>query len=47
MGIDRIKLLAWLYARATPDRVPLVGSIYAGLAERLRRGDFDDDRNTN
>jgi len=47
MGIDRTKLLAWLDARAEPDRKPLVGAIYAGLAERLRRGEFDDDRNTN
>jgi len=46
MGIDKKKLLTWLDARAEPDRVPLVGAIYAGLAERLRRGEFDEDRNT-
>lgn|GEM_PF-2125729 len=39
--IDTAALLAWLTARARDTRSPLVGAVYAGLVERIRRGDFD------
>ena len=41
MAIDKDKLIAWIEAHAGMRRVPLVGAIYAGLADRIRRGDFD------
>jgi hypothetical protein len=39
--LDKDELLAWLEDRTGMDRKPLVAAIYAGLAERIRRGDFD------
>lgn len=40
--LNRDKLLAWLTAKAQ-HRTPLIGAIYAGLADRVRRGEFDGD----
>lgn len=40
--IDKPKLLAWLDSRAEKPSKPLVQAVYAGLAERVRRGEFDD-----
>jgi hypothetical protein len=47
MGLDRSALLKWLAERDT-DRKPyaapadlVVASIYAGLADRIRSGQFD------
>lgn len=39
--IDEAKLLAWLTERTTA-RSPLVASVYQGLADRVRRGDFEE-----
>lgn len=39
--IDKARLLVWLEARTGMDRKPLVAAIYAGLVERINRGDFD------
>jgi hypothetical protein len=38
--IDAKRLLAWLDTKAV-GRSVVVHSIYKGLAERIRRGDFD------
>lgn len=38
--IDKERLLVWLRARAQ-SASPLVGGIYAGLIERVSRGEFD------
>lgn len=38
--IDKAALLAWLRERAEV-RDPLVGAVYQGLAERIVRGEFD------
>lgn len=41
--IDTDRLLAHLRARA--DRTdPIIHAIYTGLADRVRRGDFDTDQ---
>jgi hypothetical protein len=48
VSIDKEKLLAFLEAEDA-RRMPyqgfdlVVASLYAGLAERVRRGDFDDE----
>jgi hypothetical protein len=39
--IDKEALLAWLEPRTGTDRKPLVAAIYAGLRDRIQRGDFD------
>ena len=41
MPLDKDKLLAWIEDHAERHPLPLVGAIYAGLAERISRGDFD------
>lgn len=41
MALDRDKLLAWLDRRAKSTGL-VAGAVYAGLAERIRRGDYDD-----
>jgi hypothetical protein len=40
--IDKERLLAWLRNRSQVTS-PLVGGIYQGLAERVDRGDFDEE----
>jgi len=42
MSINKVQLLAWIDEHAETHTVPLVSAIYAGLAERIRRGDFDE-----
>ena len=42
--LDDRALLRWLDERASVTRSPLVGAVYAGLADRIRRGDFDEHR---
>jgi hypothetical protein len=42
MGLDKAALVAWLTERAA-SRTPIVGAIYTGLAERINRGDFDEE----
>lgn len=39
--IDKKKLIEWVTEHAETHTVPLVAAIYAGLAQRLERGDFD------
>lgn len=39
--LDKDKLLAWIEDHAELHTKPLVAAIYAGLADRIRRGDFD------
>jgi hypothetical protein len=39
--LDTSALLRWLDERAATTRSPLVGAVYRGLADRIRRGDFD------
>lgn len=41
MGVDKGALLAWLSKRATSSE-PLIVAVYQGLADRIRRGDFDE-----
>jgi hypothetical protein len=41
--VNRDALLAWLDAKAV-GRDPIITATYQGLAARIRRGDFDDDR---
>ena len=41
--IDTTKLLAHLRAKAD-HRDPVIHAIYTGLADRVRRGDFDTDQ---
>ena len=41
MTIDRDALLAYLDQRAD-IRSPVVGAIFEALAQRIRRGDFDE-----
>lgn len=44
--IDRERLISWLHDRANA-RSALVGAVYAGLADRIERGDFDNNREGN
>lgn len=39
--IDRARLLAWLVEKAKARDV-VVGAVYQGLADRVRRGEFDE-----
>src|SRR5690606_34359538 len=39
--LDLPALLRWLDERAESTRSPLVIAVYKGLADRIRRGDFD------
>jgi hypothetical protein len=39
-SIDRSALLTWLRTHAT-HHIPVIGAVYAGLADRVTRGDFD------
>ncbi|HEY8588191.1 MAG TPA: hypothetical protein VIL55_01435 [Naasia sp.] len=41
MGVDKAQLVAWLLERAKARNV-LLAAVYAGLADRVRRGDFDE-----
>ena len=43
MAVDKAVLLAFLQERAKSNE-PLIVAVYHGLAERVRRGDFDDGR---
>jgi hypothetical protein len=45
MTVDKARLLAWLTGKTTA-RSALVASVYQGLADRIRRGDFDEDANS-
>lgn len=38
--MDKEKLLAWLRSHEQHTNI-LISSVYAGLAERVQRGDFD------
>lgn len=38
--IDKKRLIEWLSARSGA-RSPLVAAVYAGLVERIERGEFD------
>lgn len=40
MALDKHRLLAWLTERAQ-TKAPLVGAIYSGLADRVKRGEFE------
>ena len=42
MTLDRTALLVWLDSHDR-DASPLVGAIYEGLTQRIRRGDFDEE----
>jgi hypothetical protein len=42
MSIDKVQLLAWIDEHAEAHTMPLVSALYAGMAERIRRGDFDE-----
>lgn len=39
-ALDRAALLSWLRTRSMVGK-PLVQAVYAGLGERVERGDFD------
>lgn len=39
--IDQAKLLSWIRDHAESHPLPLVSAIYAGLAQRIERGDFE------
>lgn len=41
MGVDMGALLAWIDKRAKHSE-PLIVAVYQGLADRIRRGDFDE-----
>lgn len=40
MSLDTNRLVAWLTGKA--DRGDVVGAVYQGIADRIRRGDFDE-----
>ena len=42
--IDKYALLGWLDERGKTMGNLVVGVIYTGLAARIRRGDFDEDK---
>ena len=41
MALDKARLIAWLTDRAAVQ-APIVHAVYAGLADRIRRGEFDE-----
>lgn len=41
-AVNKETLIAWLTERSAA-RSPLVASVYQGLADRVRRGDFDEE----
>lgn len=41
MPLSTPALLAFLQQRADATRSPLVQAVYAGLIDRIKRGDFD------
>lgn len=43
MSIDKTRLVGWIQDHAEAHTMPLVAAIYAGLAERIERGDFDEE----
>lgn len=41
MGVDKTRLLGFLTERGKHSE-PLIVAVYQGLADRVRRGDFDE-----
>jgi hypothetical protein len=41
--LDKAALVIWLRERSDVNHSALVGAIYQGLADRVERGDFDEE----